>query len=130
LSIRDLETAQGWNDLDPQTREWIEAFEGPSLPLLADGRRATCAPAAAPEHQMDAGTADWWTGQQFPVRALLCARQCAAGTAPTPATASVPARRLSEPDWRDVTVEHDLASKVSIGVLLAQGGEHFLIQQR
>jgi hypothetical protein len=126
LSIRDIEAVQGWNDLDPQTREWIEAFEGPSLPLLADGRRAPCAPVAAPEQPLNARTADWWTVQEFPVRALLCARQRAAGTAPTPATAGAPARRLPQPEWRDVPDELDLASKVGVGVLLARGGEHFL----
>lgn len=120
MKFRDLEAPEPWTDLDPQTREWIEAFEYPTLALLADGVRRADVPVAVPDEKIDAKTWDWVKSQEFPVRPLLCAKQGPGGTAPP----------IWKSEWHEVPSNHDLASNLSVTVLWALEGEHFLVQQR
>jgi hypothetical protein len=59
MSIRDLEKQDAGLELDPQTQEWLETFEGPSVALLAEGVRSRRAPVTAFELKLDPWTADW-----------------------------------------------------------------------
>jgi hypothetical protein len=121
MSIRDLEKQDARLELDPQTREWLEAFEGPSIALLAEGVRSQRAPVTARERELDSGTADWLKSQEFPIRPLFCAWQrTAPATAPEPVTIDAPSRPVRQSAQRE-SFDCTLASNMNIESAWVQG---------
>jgi hypothetical protein len=121
MPIRDLEILDARLKLDPQTREWLEAFEGPSIALLAEGVRTERPPITAPERELDPGTADWLKSQEFPIRPLLCAWQrTAPATAPGPVIVDTPPRPVRQSARRE-SFDCALASNMNIESAWVQG---------
>lgn len=118
-----IEVTESRIDLDPATQEWIDGFEGPSLPLLAAGVERP-AYATAPPEPLDARTADWRGAQQFPVVPLL---QGAVRSARTPTSIGV--RRPEQKSFGAcATNGFGFASNLVVGSMFGSGGDYAVVR--
>jgi hypothetical protein len=110
--------------IDPATQEWLEFFEGPSVPLLANGL-AVPPVATDPAEPFDARTADWRSTERFPVVPLL---QGSVRSARTSAESDVrrPERKFPSPP---APRGSGFASNLVIRAMLRSGGDFVVVQQ-
>ena len=114
--MRTQEHLTAFDDLpcfDAPTQEWVEMFEGPSVPVLQTGTRLAFTPIAMPE-MADSRAADWWGAQEFPYGS-----QDGRKAAPQPACPSAAARPLRKFPWVSVTKSRLALSNLQTAELVA-----------
>jgi len=124
ITNESIDVPKSQIEIDPATQEWLEFFEGPSLPLLS--QRPSARPVVAdPPGLLDPRTADWRSTQHFPVVPLL---QGAVRSARTPEETGVRRPLWKSRGWQE-PCGSAFASNLVVEAMLRSGGDYVVVQQ-